>query len=276
LTNYLKELASYRHWNMMEETHIINIIKERVCFTSLDFAKDLGTSNLRGNGNTMQQLYVLPDFTTSSTGYVRGSEGDPSKNNKEKGKAKEKEKEKVNVNEKEKEKAKESKKSSKRNGDNEGDDEDDDDSRASSKKRKATNNNVEEEQILPMNNERFTVPELLFCPSNVGINQAGIPEAITQAISSTHTDLHELLYGNILLLGGNCLFPNFKQRLEAELRLLVPADHTINIVTPSNFLTCTWEGCSLFAQMETFSRHTVTKEEYEENGFNLCKRKFYN
>lgn len=27
LTNYLKELISYRHWNMMDETHIINIIK---------------------------------------------------------------------------------------------------------------------------------------------------------------------------------------------------------------------------------------------------------
>jgi len=31
LTNYLKELVSFRHWNMMDESHIINIIKVGVC-----------------------------------------------------------------------------------------------------------------------------------------------------------------------------------------------------------------------------------------------------
>lgn len=37
-----------------------------------------------------------------------------------------------------------------------------------------------EQQIVPMNNERFTVPEALFHPTHVGINQAGIPETLVQ------------------------------------------------------------------------------------------------
>jgi actin-related protein 6 len=40
-----------------------------------------------------------------------------------------------------------------------------------------------DEQIVPMNNERFTVPEALFHPNNVGVYQAGIPETITQVNS---------------------------------------------------------------------------------------------
>lgn len=42
----------------------------------------------------------------------------------------------------------------------------------------------QDEQVLTMNNERFTVPEILFNPSDIGMDQAGIPEAIVDAISS--------------------------------------------------------------------------------------------
>lgn len=42
----------------------------------------------------------------------------------------------------------------------------------------------EDEQVLTMNNERFTVPEILFNPSDIGMDQAGISEAIVDAISS--------------------------------------------------------------------------------------------
>ena len=41
LTNHLKELVSFRQWNMMEETHIMNDVKEKCCFVSTQFAADL-------------------------------------------------------------------------------------------------------------------------------------------------------------------------------------------------------------------------------------------
>lgn len=36
-----------------------------------------------------------------------------------------------------------------------------------------------------MNNERFAVPELLFHPSDVGVQEMGIAEALIHAVSKT-------------------------------------------------------------------------------------------
>ena len=36
-----------------------------------------------------------------------------------------------------------------------------------------------------MNNERFAVPELLFRPSDVGVQEMGITEALIHAVEST-------------------------------------------------------------------------------------------
>lgn len=41
LTNHLKELVSFRQWNMMEETYIVNDVKEKCCYVSTQFAVDL-------------------------------------------------------------------------------------------------------------------------------------------------------------------------------------------------------------------------------------------
>lgn len=44
LTNYLKEIVSYRAWNMMDETHLMDDIKRKLCYVSLDFPADLAHS----------------------------------------------------------------------------------------------------------------------------------------------------------------------------------------------------------------------------------------
>jgi actin-related protein 6 len=41
LTNQLKELVSFRQWNMMDETYIMNHVKETCCYVSTQFGKDL-------------------------------------------------------------------------------------------------------------------------------------------------------------------------------------------------------------------------------------------
>ena len=38
------------------------------------------------------------------------------------------------------------------------------------------------EQILRLANERFAVPEMLFMPSDIGLQEMGIPEAIVHSI----------------------------------------------------------------------------------------------
>lgn len=60
LTNLLKEQLSYRQWNMMDEGILMNAIKERLSFVSLDFDNDLDMCRRRGAANTHRRQYMLP------------------------------------------------------------------------------------------------------------------------------------------------------------------------------------------------------------------------
>jgi actin-related protein 6 len=78
LTNYLKELVSIRQYNMVDETYIMNEVKESVCFVSNDFSGDL-EQTWRGNrkcgqsepGGGVVVDYVLPDPNGGKKGFMR-------------------------------------------------------------------------------------------------------------------------------------------------------------------------------------------------------------
>jgi len=78
LTNYLKELVSIRYYNMSDETHLINQIKEAVSFVSDDFRRDLERtwkgSKRRKTDNADEDIrvdYVLPDYNARKEGFAR-------------------------------------------------------------------------------------------------------------------------------------------------------------------------------------------------------------
>ena len=81
---------------------------------------------------------------------------------------------------------------------------------------------AEGEQIIRMNNERFAVPELLFNPSDIGIEQAGIPETIVNVIGECPEQAQRWLYRNIVLVGGCTNIANLRERVEREVRELAP------------------------------------------------------
>jgi actin-related protein 6 len=55
----------------MDETHVMNQVKEDACFVSQSFARDMDVARRRDAENTIARDYVLPDFTTLRRGYVR-------------------------------------------------------------------------------------------------------------------------------------------------------------------------------------------------------------
>uniref|UniRef100_A0A7S2RJN9 Actin-related protein 6 n=1 Tax=Mucochytrium quahogii TaxID=96639 RepID=A0A7S2RJN9_9STRA len=71
--------------------------------------------------------------------------------------------------------------------------------------------------IVTLSGECFLVPELLFNPSDLGIAQAGIPEVIEQVIAACPLETRHLLRSNVVVTGGNSLFPNFESRLSNDL-----------------------------------------------------------
>lgn len=131
-----------------------------------------------------------------------------------------------------------------------------------------------EEQALSLSNERITVPELLFHPSDIGLEQAGLPECIVQAAEACPPDMREALYANILVTGGSSRFPNFEERLQRELRALVPSDLPIGFTAASDPTLAAWRGGSIFAAAAEYDSAVVTKEQYREEGHALCRRRF--
>lgn len=118
--------------------------------------------------------------------------------------------------------------------------------------------------------ERFTVPEILFHPSDVGLEQGGLHELIKEAISNTNPALHPLFYSNILLTGGVCKAPNILTRLYKELRPLVPSHFQVNIrlvkksddgTGDDDFDNFAWKGAALIAQtnQQVISNSSGTK-----------------
>lgn len=74
LTNYFKELVSYRAVNMMDETYIMDDVKEKLCFVSLNVACDLEVARKTGNENLIRSTYVLPDGIKHKRGFVKDPE----------------------------------------------------------------------------------------------------------------------------------------------------------------------------------------------------------
>ncbi|CAG5958480.1 unnamed protein product [Menidia menidia] len=215
LTNHLKEIISYRQLHVMDETHVINQVKEDVCYVSQHFYKDMEMAQMKGEENSLMRDYVLPDFSSIKKGFCKPRE-----------------------------------------------------EMVFSGKYKTG------EQILRLANERFAVPEMLFHPSDIGIQEMGIPEAIVHSVQSLPDEMQPHFYQNIVLTGGNTLFPGFRERLEAELRSLVPAHLPVAVLLPPNPVCYSWEGGKLLARSPDYDEMVVTREDYEENGHCICEEKF--
>ncbi|KAI1166654.1 actin family [Nemania serpens] len=229
LTNYLTRVLSLRHYDMRNETYIVNEMKEAACYVSLDFAGDLERSwkGTRGErrvpylgGGGVAKDYVLPDFHTRSRGVVR--EYDPA--------------------------------------------------RASRTKRLAIGESSED--ILTLRNERFTIPELLFNPSDIGMSQPGLPDLVLQSLQCLPHGLWPGLLANIIVVGGNSLFDGFIPRLEQEIRMRVPDECPVRVARAPDPVANTWLGGANLAVHPHFKALAVTKLEYEEHGGAWLARKF--
>ena len=69
------------------------------------------------------------------------------------------------------------------------------------------------EAVLALGNERFTPPELLFRPENVGMRQAGVAEMVMQSMGAVPTGLWPAMLGNVWVVGGSAKLPGFGDRL---------------------------------------------------------------
>lgn len=69
------------------------------------------------------------------------------------------------------------------------------------------------ETVITLTNERFSGPELFFHPTDVGMQEAGIPALIMQSMDAMPSSIRLTMLANVVMVGGNVKIPGFTERL---------------------------------------------------------------
>lgn len=131
----------------------------------------------------------------------------------------------------------------------------------------------QEKNQIHLNVERIRVPEVVFQPSIAGIDQAGIVDIAADMINhgfSNAKDRNAMLK-DIFLTGGNTLFSGFEDRLNSELRAVLPVEASIELRHATDPLLDAWKGAALWAQEMNNRKVFVSRDEYLEKGPDYIK-----
>ncbi|KAL2471731.1 Actin-7 [Abeliophyllum distichum] len=130
-------------------------------------------------------------------------------------------------------------------------------------------------QVITIAAERFRCPEVLFQPSLIGMEVAGIHETTYNSIMKCDVDIRKDLYGNIVLSGGSTMFPGIADRMSKEITALAPSSMKIKVVAPPERKYSVWIGGSILASLSTFQQMWISKGEYDESGPAIVHRKCF-
>jgi actin beta/gamma 1 len=129
--------------------------------------------------------------------------------------------------------------------------------------------------VITIGNERFRCPEVLFQPSFIGKEAAGIHDTTFQTIMKCDVDIRKDLYANVVLSGGTTMYPGIAERMTKELTALAPATMKIKVVAPPERKYSVWIGGSILSSLSTFQAMWISKAEYDESGPAIVHRKCF-
>jgi actin-related protein len=130
-------------------------------------------------------------------------------------------------------------------------------------------------KTLSITNERYLCPEALFYPELLGLDFEGIHIVANRCIMKSDVEIRKELYSNIILCGGNTLFPGLSERVVKEMTGLAGSTNKVKVVSPPERLYSVWMGGSILASLATFQQMWITKAEYEESGPTIVHRKCF-
>ncbi|XP_060557057.1 uncharacterized protein LOC132717551, partial [Ruditapes philippinarum] len=130
-------------------------------------------------------------------------------------------------------------------------------------------------QKIVIGSERFRCAEALFDHTLLGKEQFGFSNMVHESIMKCDIDLRRHYYVNIILSGGSTMFPGMKERVEQDLKRLVPLKNIVKVVAPPGRKYSVWIGGSIIASLSIFQDMWVSKTEYEENGPTIVHRKCF-
>ncbi|RMD39717.1 hypothetical protein DV735_g5411, partial [Chaetothyriales sp. CBS 134920] len=245
LTNLLKETISVRYFDLHQDTKIVNDVKEDVCFASLDFKEDMekarkaAKAQRRAAVDTEDEDEMQIDTLAEDDPRIDYVLPDG-----------------INV--------------------LRGFSRPHDPSIAAERKRKLNALTSESEISMTLNNERFTIPEIIFTPSDIGSKQPGLADCVMQSLAVLPPLIQATLLSNVLVVGGNANIPGFVDRIQQELRSRVRSEWAVRVRKPAESITSSWLGGARLASRhpQTVREYGITKEEYYEHGSAWVARKF--
>ena len=249
LTNLLKEVISIRQFDLRQDTKFVNDIKEDICFVSDDFRRDLERT-WKGNKSRQKTMAKDPGEATEIDQVPPIENEDlrldyilPDGIHLLRG-------------------------FSRPHGT----------SLEALKKRKQASLSIDSdaEVSMTLSNERFSVPEILFSPGDVGSKQPGLPDIIMQSLAVLPPLVQATMLSNVLVVGGNANILGLVERLEAELRMRVKTEWGVRVRKMEDPDTSTWLGGARLASMwpEVVREYGVTRGEYWEHGSAWVARRF--
>ncbi|XP_012933339.2 LOW QUALITY PROTEIN: actin-related protein T1 [Heterocephalus glaber] len=104
--------------------------------------------------------------------------------------------------------------------------------------------------IINIGDHLCQVPEVLFSPDQLGIQEPGLSKMVCSSIMKCDTDIQKSLFADAVLCGGSTLFPGLEERLTAS----------------PNRCFSAWIGASIMASMSSFKQLWVTSVDFKEFG----------
>uniref|UniRef100_A0A1I8IF66 Actin-related protein 6 n=4 Tax=Macrostomum lignano TaxID=282301 RepID=A0A1I8IF66_9PLAT len=134
----------------------------------------------------------------------------------------------------------------------------------------------QQEQTLRLGIERVATPELLFRPSDAGIPEMGVAEALCDTLSGLPPHEQPLYTDAVVLAGGSCRFAGFANRLETELRASLPDDFPLGVRCHGDPAAQAWLGGRDLALSPdgALECYAVSRKDYRDHGAALCSERF--
>lgn len=256
LNGYLREIVSFRHYNIVDEPILVNSIKHQTCYIALDYNETLdkitrlkkSPTNLLNSNLSLS--FILPNNKTDFLGYSITDKSKLSKN------------ELLNL-----------QKSLEKNINPEWFNNQDEDFDNEIKDKFDTIN-----QSILLTDERFMIPELLFHPQLAGIYKSGLIQTIKSSLDAIPELLRPLLSNNIVTIGGTANIPGFNERIEKDLDPEIPIEANVQMLDYSHISNdkslLPWYAGKSFFQNGGFEKVMMTKDEYLEFGAEYAQEKF--
>jgi len=131
---------------------------------------------------------------------------------------------------------------------------------------------------ITLTDERWMATEALFNPASGGLEaeNMGVHAMVWDTIQKCDVDTRKTLLSNVIIAGGSCMFPGYKERLSADLKAFAPSkiQTGIRVVAGKNPAHTVWIGGQIFASLRAMQEDQwVTIEDYDERGVGYIHEK---